>query len=757
MIGNYSLSLAMIMKNEAEVIARCLDSVKDVVDEIVLVDTGSTDDTIEIAKRYTNKIYKFKWIDDFSAARNFSFEKCTGDFILWCFHPDTKVHTKKGLVPISKIKVGQEVLTHTGQYKKVTKIYVQDYEGTLIKGKTHLSDEEFIVTPNHELYGVKAYKCKTGIKFCTPDCKKQWSKRYLKKYGKISRQCKQGYKNYDFSFNSIEKYEVGDILAYPRRKQDIFEPVFESIPRAKSHCKYVLPDEVEVTTDLMKLVGYYVAEVTYSKGSFSFCFHANETFFHDDVFYLMDKIFGIKGKKYIKGNRCNITFCSTRLASFFYNVLSGEQPTRCLPSKWLGLSDEHLKQFLKGYYRGDGGVNSDSFAMTTSSPILVYQLREILSRFGMCPHIRPYKAKKAWKVCIGGQQKGVFEECVNEKHPRPGPRFKNKYFYADDSYIYTQITSLKREKYKGQIYNLEVEDDHSYDVDYSISHNCDCDDVFYPEDAQKIKNLDLSDKELIVCNYEYAHDEFGNSICTVPRERIIKRALGLKWEEPIHEYIPLKGQLFVSDISVHHFKKGGTSERNIQILKRIVEQRPEDSRNIYYLGKELLDFGHTEEGIDKLEEFVKRSDGFWEDIYTAHFLLAKMHMEKDENKFKYHFYESMKIESRQAELYFTMGQYWERKGLFDRAVQWYEMCTVIERPKELLGTFHPEYYTWLPCLQLCVCYNNMGQMKRAYEWNNCRACKSPCQSRIRRRSEHARQQGSKAPSGPPGRYAENCL
>lgn len=279
-------------------------------------------------------------------------------------------------------------------------------------------------------------------------------------------------------------------------------------------------------------------------------------------------------------------------------------------------------------------------------------------------------------------------------------------------------------RYTNKIYHFKWIDDFSAARNFSFD-KCtgdfilwlDLDDCIYPEDAQKIKSLDLSDKELIVCNYEYAHDEFGNSICTVPRERIIKRSLGLKWEEPIHEYIPLKGKMFISDISIHHFKKGGTSERNINILKRIVEQRPEDSRNIYYLGKELLDFGHTEEGVAQLEEFVKRSDGFWEDIYTAHFLLAKIHMEKDENKFKYHFFESMKIEGRQAELYFTMGQYWERKGLFDRAIQWYEFCTVIERPKELLGTFHPEYYTWLPCLQLCVCYNSIGNLKKAYEWN----------------------------------------
>ena len=73
----------MIVKNEEEVLHQCLDSVKDICDEIIIVDTGSTDKTKEIAKEFTEKIIDFKWIDDFAAARNFAFSHATMDFILW--------------------------------------------------------------------------------------------------------------------------------------------------------------------------------------------------------------------------------------------------------------------------------------------------------------------------------------------------------------------------------------------------------------------------------------------------------------------------------------------------------------------------------------------------------------------------------------------------------------------------------------------------------------------------------------------------
>lgn len=76
-----TISLCMIVKNEERVLARCLESVADIMDEIIIVDTGSTDGTKEIAARYTDKIYDFEWIQDFAAARNFAFSKANMEYI----------------------------------------------------------------------------------------------------------------------------------------------------------------------------------------------------------------------------------------------------------------------------------------------------------------------------------------------------------------------------------------------------------------------------------------------------------------------------------------------------------------------------------------------------------------------------------------------------------------------------------------------------------------------------------------------------
>lgn len=78
-----TLSVCLIVKDEEEVIERVLTCAKVFADEIIVVDTGSTDGTIEIAKKFTEKIYFFAWCDDFSAARNFAFEKAGCEYVMW--------------------------------------------------------------------------------------------------------------------------------------------------------------------------------------------------------------------------------------------------------------------------------------------------------------------------------------------------------------------------------------------------------------------------------------------------------------------------------------------------------------------------------------------------------------------------------------------------------------------------------------------------------------------------------------------------
>ncbi len=97
------ISLCVIVKNEAHYLSGCLESAKNIADEIIVVDTGSTDNSKEIALSYNAEVYDFTWVNDFSAARNFSLSKATKDWILY-LDADERL-TEKSIEQINKIKI----------------------------------------------------------------------------------------------------------------------------------------------------------------------------------------------------------------------------------------------------------------------------------------------------------------------------------------------------------------------------------------------------------------------------------------------------------------------------------------------------------------------------------------------------------------------------------------------------------------------------------------------------------------------------
>lgn len=97
-----TISLCMIVKNEERMLARCLDSVAGIADEIIIVDTGSSDRTMDIAAQYTNQVYTYEWKEDFAAARNESFTKATQEYILWMDADDVLLPAERAKLEVLK-------------------------------------------------------------------------------------------------------------------------------------------------------------------------------------------------------------------------------------------------------------------------------------------------------------------------------------------------------------------------------------------------------------------------------------------------------------------------------------------------------------------------------------------------------------------------------------------------------------------------------------------------------------------------------
>jgi tetratricopeptide (TPR) repeat protein len=126
-----AVSLCAIVKNEAHRIADCLDSAKDFVDEAIVVDTGSTDDTIAIAKQCSAKVFKFDWCDDFAAARNYALSHATGNWILVLdadekLAPEAKLSLRQILQQpecIAANLVRQEIGAQQSPYSLVSRLF----------------------------------------------------------------------------------------------------------------------------------------------------------------------------------------------------------------------------------------------------------------------------------------------------------------------------------------------------------------------------------------------------------------------------------------------------------------------------------------------------------------------------------------------------------------------------------------------------------------------------------------------------------
>lgn len=108
------ISVCMIVKNEELVLARCLNCVRQFADEIIIVDTGSTDNTKDIASRYTDKVYDYVWCDDFSKARNYAFSKATMDYIMWLDADDVLEYCE--IEKINQLKLNMVADTYMLKY-----------------------------------------------------------------------------------------------------------------------------------------------------------------------------------------------------------------------------------------------------------------------------------------------------------------------------------------------------------------------------------------------------------------------------------------------------------------------------------------------------------------------------------------------------------------------------------------------------------------------------------------------------------------
>ena len=141
-------------------------------------------------------------------------------------------------------------------------------------------------------------------------------------------------------------------------------------------------------------------------------------------------------------------------------------------------------------------------------------------------------------------------------------------------------------------------------------------------------------------------------------------------------------------------------------------------RDMYYYANELFDNKYYNEAIEQYRKFINTKQGWIEDVKGAYLkIISALNMINKKDKIPDIAFESFKIDTPTAEIACSLGEYYIEKKNFKQAAFWYRVALDSRPDSYNMALSNRDYYTWIPSLQLCVCYYNLGKMKCAYFFN----------------------------------------
>ncbi|MGN0688388.1 MAG: glycosyltransferase family 2 protein [Oscillospiraceae bacterium] len=148
------LSIGMIVKNEEKYLDRCLSALLPLIEkidcELIIADTGSTDNTVHIAKKYTDKVYSFKWVDDFSAARNYTLEKASGKWFMF-IDADEVISDIDELVDFFRLGECERYNSAVYKQRNYSDLTLKDYSDYEVQRIVRVTEKTRFEKPIHEV------------------------------------------------------------------------------------------------------------------------------------------------------------------------------------------------------------------------------------------------------------------------------------------------------------------------------------------------------------------------------------------------------------------------------------------------------------------------------------------------------------------------------------------------------------------------------------------------------------------------------
>lgn len=278
----------------------------------------------------------------------------------------------------------------------------------------------------------------------------------------------------------------------------------------------------------------------------------------------------------------------------------------------------------------------------------------------------------------------------------------------------------------------------------------DADDIFTPDDLSKFlavkKRLDGKIRQ-VVAKYHVAFDEDGNVTLSYYRERLFLRCANFCWKGEIHETIPIENSALYADFAVTHAKLHPTeSGRNLRIFEKLISDgKILDDRQQYYYARELYYNNRLAEAVPAFEKFLT-GNGWIEDKIGACILLARCHTAmKNETAAFSALFMSFTFDRPRAEVCCTVADLFLEKSQYKTAAFWYRTALTDAANAESGALINCDFYGYIPLLQLCVCYDRLGDRKKASEYNEMAAKYKPNSKAIKYNRDYFKSVTEKEP------------
>lgn len=384
------------------------------------------------------------------------FSECAEDqfsgLALSCLVPGTEVYTEKGIIPIESVQEGDRVLSHKGRWCPVTKVVKKQFEGPSVKlqitGWKNSPTYHFV--DNHEIF--------------------------VKRGG-------------EWVWVGSDEVEKGDIVGepYPRRDRSRGRPTITLCERTTSSSK-VTKKHVQVTQDVQRLIGYFLGDgsVGVAEGCIQFDFGEDEEVNIQDVQMILRKNFGKESTVTNKSGRCVRIKCFSRgMVSYFKGHFYDEGGDKRYPWPLSRITDGDCYNLLVGLIRSDGWVSQGNVSFGNSSPQLAMLAKHLFSRVGLpaslscreprTAHLkdgRTIRGKKTeWQVTAGKKTAVMSLAEAVETLTCENSTFTDRMF-IEDGFCCGRVQKVEDSWYEGEVYDLQVEGDHSFSGPQLTIHNC---------------------------------------------------------------------------------------------------------------------------------------------------------------------------------------------------------------------------------------------------------------------------------------------